>query len=373
MIYELTIEVLTPVHIGDAKGRMTSLEFFQDDHAVYMVNEAAWAEILATQGDIDDFVRYVEQETRPSLDRFLDRLPVDRANRLRQETVLRRIPKGERMWVSHLLPFVTDPLSGTPYLPGSSLKGAIRVALLNQLADTPARAKQIVGEGRRVQDGRKTDRPGERLDNLLRASLRGHRRTPQTDWLRGLHVSDAYPEQTACTEVREVRIISLNEGEGYHYGANGARVFVEVVRPGTTFKGRLKCDRELLELLSKTTGQRAPFRLEAWMDACQTMYSRSLEEDKRFFEDAGLPNMVGELDVLTRKSPNLRVGWGSGLLSASVVMHLSNAERQTLRQLYFPRRKHPQFPQSRKVVMAKGVPTFPLGWLRLSVCEARGT
>ncbi|WP_338835354.1 type III-A CRISPR-associated RAMP protein Csm5 [Neomoorella thermoacetica] len=364
--YDLLIEVLSPVHIGDAHGRLSALEFFQDRHAVYLVNEKAWAKKLATMQGIDDFVRYVERESFPSLDRFLDGLGSSRANNLRQGTFLRRIAKGEPLHLSNFQPFITDTASRQPYIPGSSLKGAIRGALLFFLAGK-SRDKEAI-KSRALQ--RKLKQPGEGLDNLLRASLPGRNgtwRSPNSDWLRSLQVTDAYPESDDCTEMREVRIISLNEGGGYHFGAREARLFVEVVKPGTRFNARLKLDQQTWNILKEASGEKPPFALENLIELSRDKCQHVLNKEKELFRQAGLQGIVAELDQIAAQGANLRLGWGTGLLNTSLALHFSPEERRALRETYFPRRRHPEFPQSRKVVMKGGQPAASFGWLRLTL------
>lgn len=363
--FELTIEVLSPLHIGDARGRLTPLDFFQDHRNVYLVDERAWAEALAREGGIDRFVRYVEeQDGHPSLDAYLEGLKPSAASALRR-AVLRSVPKAEPLRVSNLHPFITDPASRGAYLPASSLKGVLRGAILYRLAGG---SRELAALKERALAG-KVENPGTGLDDLLRASLpRGkNRQGPHSNWLRGLKLSDAYPEQAECTEVREVRIVSLNPERGYHYGARGARLFVEVVRPGTRFRGRLTYDDELWDLLRRECGQEPPFAFEDWLSYGREKYSHILRAEKEFFERAGLSDVAGELESIFARGANLRLGWGSGLLAASAVLHFSPEERRTLRQIYFPRREHTVFPQSRKVVMEKQEPRYTFGWVKIDV------
>ncbi|GEA18925.1 type III-A CRISPR-associated RAMP protein Csm5 [Moorella sp. E306M] len=364
--YNLIIEVLSPVHIGDARGRLSALEFFQDRQAVYLVNEKAWAKKLAAMQGIDDFVRYVERESFPSLEKFLEGLGASRANPLRQGTFLRRIAKGEPLWLSNFQPFISDSASRQPYIPGSSLKGAIRSALLFYLAGKSRDKAAIIS--RALQ--RRLKQPGEGFDNLLRASLpekKGTRRSPNSDWLRALQITDAYPLNNDCTEVREARVISLNEGRGYHFGAREARLFVEVVKPGTRFKARLKLDQHTWDILHEASGEKPSFVLEKWLELGRDKSRQVLDKEKELFRQAGLTGIVEELDQIAARGANLRLGWGTGLLNTSLALHLSPEERRALRETYFSRRRHPEFPQSRKVVTKGGQPAATLGWLKLTL------
>ncbi|MGB9660709.1 MAG: type III-A CRISPR-associated RAMP protein Csm5 [Moorellaceae bacterium] len=132
---EVIVEVLSPLHIGGAPGRLGSMDFFQDRQKIYLVDEKAWAEALNKMAGVDYFVQYAEQDRRPSLDTYLEKLKPAIADTLRQ-AVLRCIPKCESFKVSNLRSFITELGSGGVYLPGSSLKGALRGALLYRLAES---------------------------------------------------------------------------------------------------------------------------------------------------------------------------------------------------------------------------------------------
>lgn len=374
-MYEVTVKVLSPLHVGGGDGQLTALDFFQDERNVFLIDPRTWAQALAAEGAVDLFVSHAQGE-QPSLDQFLEqieRLKPRLADFLRKEGMLRAIPKGEeRLWVTgNLHVFAIDPVSRGAYLPASSLKGALRAALLFHLTGEQGELGRIKA---RVL-GQKQREPGKGLDNLLRAVLprERNRQGPQTDWLRGFRLTDAYPAVGNCTEVREVRVASLNQNGGYHYGARGARLFVEVVRPGVKFRGRLVLAGEIWELLKRHAGACPSLDLEEWPVRAAEKCRLLLQSDTDFFRKAGLNRVAEELERMFKEGANLRLGWGSGLLGASAAaLHFSRQERQKLRGLYFPRRQHPEFPQSRKVVLEGGSPVTTLGWVKVTVKMREG-
>ena len=363
--YDLNIEVITPIHIGDAQGRLSPLEFFQDQHAIYLVHEKTWAQKLASIQGIDSFISYVESNERASLDGFLLELGPSKEKHMRQGTFLRRIPKGERFLIKNFQPFIFDRGILEPYIPGTSLKGAIRASILFHLSGNSSKFAEIKSLALR-----KDRRASAKADELLRARLetRGRWRVdPQTDWLRFLQVTDAYPLQTNSSEVRAVKIVSLNLERGYHFSARDAQIFVETIKPGSKFSARVKLDQDGWQILKDYYGEKTPFILEDWLELGSEKTKALSAEEKEFYQQADLSRLGEELEYCEKQGANLRLGWGSGLAGTSLVLRFSPHERQTLRQQYFQRRRHHQFPQSRKVVMDNNLPSHSLGWIRLSL------
>lgn len=368
--YHLTLEALSPAHVGEARGEIRSLEFFQDHGTVCLVNEGRLARTLADQGLAANFVDFVKDNSSPSLDRYLEALGPTLANHLRKGVVLRAIPKAGAGRVNSLRPHLLDPASGTPYLPGSSLKGAIRGAFL--LA-TVRKQKEKADRFKAKALERRLRNPGEPFEELLRASLKnekGRLQNPNTDWLRFLHLSDAFPQDARCTEVREVKVVSLNNEGGYHWGANKVSLRVEAVRPSTRFTATLRLEDRGLALLREACGQEPAVDLEQVLTTCQAKFQEVLAADQDFFYEAELDQLAESLEALRKSGVNLRLGWGAGLLSTTLGLTLSPQERLALRDHYF-RRRHPLFPQSRKVVVEDGQPVTTLGWFKMTLKEAQ--
>lgn len=369
--YEVTIESLSPIHVGGSQGRLTSLDFWQDENYVYLVSENRLAEILSRLGKIDDFVNFVKEGQRITLDNYLNQINLK--GKTSHEITSRRIKKSEPEKFSSIMPFITDGASGEPYLPASSVKGALRGAMLywvakdsRELSEVKRKIKEMV-----TKRGRKDKNIGEKLDDTLRAQLPNdrNRKTPHGDWLRALRLTDAYALQGDFTEIQAVRIVSLNGDAGYHYGAKETKLFVEVIRSGAKLKCRLTCDEELCGFLAALCGQNPPFKLDKWLELSHKKCKDVLAAEKEFFRQAGLQGLIEELERIENLGANIRLGWGAGLLSSSLTLHLSKEERIALRDCYFKSYNHRLFPKSRKVAVAKDKPARTLGWAKITVDE----
>jgi len=367
--YDVTIETLSPVHIGSASGQLTPLEFWQDKNYIYLVDVRKFTEALFNIGMIDDFVKYVKEESSPTLDNYLrshlNNVPTS-------DFVARRIKKFDHEMFSNVMPFIADQVSGETYLPASSIKGALRGAMLYYIANN-SRELNIVRE--RINRPTKRDSrdrtPGKDLDNLLRATLAEvhNRKTPHGDWLRALRLTDAYSSQKDITEVQTVRVVSLNPKSGYHYGARNAKLNVEVVPSGIKFKCHLTYDEELCRLLAGLSRQEPPLDLQKWLEFSHNKCADILKTEREFFQLAGLDHLVQELNKIENDGANIRVGWGSGLLSLSLDLHFSKEERIKIRDIWFKSYNNFTFPKSRKVATVNDQPAHTFGWAKVTVNE----
>jgi len=174
------------------------------------------------------------------------------------------IPAGDQRWIQQGLNKFqvsrTAFLPGTqrPYIPGSSVKGAIRTAYLNAVAkqthdvETPTDASQH-----------------KRLEALL---LRHDFSHIETDPFRMVKVSDFMPVGEAGTRIAYA--VNLKK-EPTEREAMGPPQILEVIQPGMLFRGAIRVDQP--EPNSPIT---RPLRLPQVWDSIQEFYgARKAEED----------------------------------------------------------------------------------------------
>jgi len=380
--YEVTVKVLSPLHVGNSEGQLSALSYFQSDQMVFLSDEKKWARILAEGQSVDLFVSQVEGGIQ-SLDRILSNLSRFKphvAAKLQKKGILRAIPKkpvGMNL-SGPLHVFVTDPLTNNVYLPGSSLKGAIRTNIIYSLIHFHPESFAKVKHAALSSKNKDAKTVGVELDDLLRSKLTGKnvpprsQRGPGTDWLSAFRLSDLHPSKNNVTEVREVRVISIIDGKGYRWGARGLRMYVETIRPGTTLHGRLIIDETALRLLKLHTDEYPSFDLQDWVRVIEEKSKTLISEEKELLSRAGLGSLVDALERIEREGANLRLGWGATLLGTTpAVLHFTKEERLRLRQHYFPKRSNPLFPYSRKVIVEGNLPIDTFGWVKITV-EKRG-
>jgi CRISPR type III-A-associated RAMP protein Csm5 len=277
---------------------------------------------------------------------------------------------------------------GRCYIPGSELKGSLRVAVLYRLLsegsrETAAASEQLERALRGVSaelaridpraprdernrlEGRALDRlksAARHLDaQLLR--LPNRQGDAKFDLFRFIHITD-----TGLVAADRVAVLSaeVQPVGGTSAGNRQGRIpmFIEALLPGTELECTLTVTRPDSALVRRWCEGRLPehmrrvlsvdWLLEAWRQKSQAV----LEAD------------MAQADVLRPALGTLlRVGWGQGLLATTVDLYIKknwpNLYQDVIARL-LSRRRQPSaaFPTSRRVAHCNGR-LWPLGWIRL--------
>lgn len=362
LTWDVTLRVVTPVHIGDN----TTL-----------------------RGDLADFViREIEvmQRREPRLlvtnwESLLTAVPLDVAE---QAT---RSPQGLRNLVSaafehprdtrysvRLLPgdtpgemrnFIRDGM-GEIYIPGSSIKGAIRTALV-------ARAMA----GRRWSLGGQYSRHPERdlrgNDAPLIATSRDARQlsAPNRDILRFLRVSDFYPRRTVPTYAGSFRVgrrADLPPRPGAPDNA-AIPVWAEILPPEAEFHGTISI-AEAARLAAKEDGF-------SWADAPLDKWLRAIRE--RSAAVAGWADAHGAEAPPPAEEPGvalLNIGFGGGWRARAVPEAVPDAfvinglSVQSPRGTVQPVRSAGEYPRTVRTIKSgpgKDARNQHPGWVKLTI------
>jgi CRISPR-associated protein Csm5 len=384
----LELEILTPVHIGSYEGDFSSYDYAISGGNLYVIHQGKLADFLATRGKVEEFTRVVERQgNRFDIGDFLDRLRVTEEE---LEGISRyRIAADERSGIRELQPHIRDA-SGRDYLPGSSIKGAMRTACtyvflkamreerpedFREVIKTIARNVLSASRGRGRQSKNLFDNLNERflqgfdLPGFLDRKNNQPRHGPNTDVLRCLRVTDAYPVQS---EVAAVNARVLDKGPDRKL-AEESPLYIEAVTSGT-YRFEMTWDEWLAERFLEKNRQRVdagrllyPRGISDVLEACRAFVEDQLAWEEDFFKgctDAdGLRRSVAGL----RGRANFRLGWGSGLVGASISMLLPEELKNEIRNAIFPTydKRVRDFPKSRRVAYQGRVPLALLGFCRL--------
>ena len=266
-----------------------------------------------------------------------------------------------------------------PYLPGSSLKGALRTALgwqLWQSMGMKAEARLLNRSARWAAQGLERQIFGE---------------SPNTDSLRALQVSDSGAVGPERLMVLNARVLSKS-------GALASPIELEAVRAETVFEMEAKLDLALFSEWARR--QRLQLRgQDALKNLPPVLNARTLQrarQEAAWYKDVpGAKRVLGFYQQLEgiRPEPNqfvLQLGWGTGwddktfgsrLREDSAFMERIIADYRLSRGKGRP---GGVFPASRRVAMSyrrdaqdnvTESPAYPLGWLLVEFEEtgpARG-
>lgn len=265
-----------------------------------------------------------------------------------------------------------------PYLPGSSVKGALRTVLA---------AVGWQQKGLRLDPSRLRDNRSWAAQPLERA-LFGQ--DPNHDLLRALWVSDSEP-------VGPDSLILVNAQVAVRERL-ASPIELEAVRPDTTFRLTLTLDGYLLR---REVREQLRWRDEVkWLLQLTSLARqhalRRLEREMRYWNGVrGAQRILEFLDGLHQRAQGLgegeallQIGWGGGwdskTFGAGALQKDPNAFEAVVRRYRLARGRAPRkpgdpFPRSRRVVVITGrgkesgklvtVPDRPLGWVQIALKE----
>ncbi|MGQ9890052.1 MAG: type III-A CRISPR-associated RAMP protein Csm5, partial [Aggregatilineales bacterium] len=368
-LFSVSVSLVTPLHIGSGRELLHNYDYAIKSGKTWRINESV---LLDTQ-NVDD-PKLVEQISRSRPAELLSEADFDPQNR---QNLFRYIINGaprSRIEGAQLREQLKDPFD-RPYLPGSSLKGAIRSALLWHAWQT---------RNLRAQTSR-LNRRREWAGQDYERELMGDK--PNTSLMRALHVSDSRPVDIA-------RLVIINARVMNRIGEFGSPIELEAVAPDTVFQGvTLKID---LALFSEWA-RRRDLRLQGreWLEGLADIVNRRAKERAQREAEwyRAIPQATLLADFYTQIARAklkagqflIELGWGTGWESKTFGSRLLDNKAFMERviddyRLAKGRREHGDpFPKSRRVVMrfardAQGnvieTPARPLGWALVQLAEA---
>ncbi len=367
----LSFKALTPVFIGsgDTFGR---LDYYHEDRdTVALVDYASILSDLDpdTVREFGRWVRYRLGEmswqaflTAKKQRRVLDRMDQYTVGRLGCRSKQLASSNGE------IRCFVRT--GGMPFIPGSSVKGALRCAVVYKLiAGDRGLVKRLLNA---VQEARSDRELSSKFSGLEGALLRGGRgRGAQDDLLKYLEVADSAPMQPQDSlYVGDVSVVGTSRS---------VSLVCELLMPEVELDMKIQISRHRPLAQTERGYPKAAVKAMSmnWiLDACYQHAKALMLTDLHFFQLSKDSRVVRSVQALaeqnTPESPLLRVGAHRGFLSSSLAgLLLSQHEPDVygrLRKLvdFRGRTRGPIFPKTRRLVLEPGGDTVPAGWFRLA-------
>ncbi|MFZ5819558.1 MAG: type III-A CRISPR-associated RAMP protein Csm5 [Chloroflexota bacterium] len=368
-VYDVTLQTLSPLHIGDGNELRQDFDFVFHDQHTYRLDEDA---ILEAKGDR---LRPDARGHYPPPGLLLDERDFDNAGLFRY--VLRGAPRSART-DARMKSFIKDPQQ-RPYIPGSSLKGALRTAL------AWTGWEEVQPRLERAAIGSSKSWAGQPLERKLFGP------DPNRDLLRALHVSDLLlPEGAKAGQgilVVNAQVLTMRNA--------GSPIELEALPGDIAFHGSLTIDETLFGKMAEPIlhfGNR-----RRWLDELATRaqaHSRArIRQLLEWFEQAdpayaALAKFYRQLGAaqLGAHQALLQLGWGSGWdgktfwtrlqsdaalfekLVSDFRMHKSTKDSP-------PRKAGDPFPRSKRAAMLvrDGVAqaVAPFGWVLLEMTKRK--
>ncbi|MDN3515855.1 MAG: type III-A CRISPR-associated RAMP protein Csm5 [Candidatus Brocadia sp.] len=349
--YKIKAEILTPVHIGDGT-ELEPLEYVIKDR-FYKVNMEEWLSTLSGE-KAEEFKQwtgkdYAQETTLVALRKFVrDNIDtgkytewaVDVSSAV-QKRYEERFDAPENQLP--MLPFIRT--GNKPFLPGSSIKGALRTAYLNFLK-----------RNNQVKEKNRADLvEGE----LFKANIEGRdgrtRFDIDKDPFRAVKIKDAFlPE--GSTFFGEV--INYNKKDG-RLNPTNIQILSEVtsgslIEKSVSLELEISLDKKVL--CNRESGIdkiHEAISLKSILEVCNNFYKNALNEEKeKFLSGVSGGEVIGKVyqQILDYAKGGyiFRLGWGSGLISMTIAQKLRTERR---------------YGKSKHLIMGK----YPMGFIKLKL------
>lgn len=361
LIQTWKITTLTPLHIGDGEEMKFNIDYVPSEKGIIdVIEQDDIIDLLITIPDIADKVRGLEYDLRKIIKDF--GISVTPIYRLKYHGT--SIPDTVRRFIKNA--------HQKPYIPGSSLKGAIRTAIW--CSDYLDKSNLF---------------PIKDYDIFEKKVKKLSGKDPQHDFLRPLHISDSIPlEPDDVLHVEEIKIFNLMHGnmpgwkdvktrktKNDHNESSG--LFIEAIKEGVATYIEASLERflgkEIIkkagELPDSTISEGFPFIAQKINQHSRDLAQKELQYLKRFLPvTSPVVNfynaLINKINSLSNGSFIIRIAWGGGW-RAMTGNWLEGEVLQLVRRVRHLGRKGFPFPKTRRLILKDGIPSIPPGWLKI--------
>jgi CRISPR-associated protein Csm5 len=297
---------------------------------------------------------------------------------------------------------------GEIYIPGSSIKGAIRTAIAYYLLkhQAPTRVSEIEQKIRELSrkqllSDKKTALDDEQMlkiandkkismNSYLFSNFRinfenrrfGEPNTPNTDFMRAIKVADSEPLLTDFDDdvnlpvIAEVMSSSFKETHDRRIAESRATNYLEIIWNLQT-EFTICIDTEMLDRFQHEQSIQLPSQLktvEGIIKICHEFAHDQWEYEQKYWNS--ITDNQQRLDFSSIRdfysSPsnhNLRLGWGSGMIGTTVGLHFQEQTRSAIRNACGKPTSSSEAPKSRRTAVIPDRDNQlkkPLGWVNLT-------
>ncbi|MGI6705944.1 MAG: type III-A CRISPR-associated RAMP protein Csm5 [Clostridia bacterium] len=325
---EIRLRTLSPVFIGSGESLTKKEYIFEDESGtIHVPDLARFTAFLSKRGLIAAFEEFVTHPHKNDLRAFLSEHKVgkkDYHSFVRYSVDAGEVAASERF--RGLLLFVKGP-DGYPYIPGSSVKGAIRTAIAARLVQAGNYERNVADIDRAIDDFRgrrrylsyQTDALERKL--FCRLNYTDPRNTDRIRWdnlvndfMRGIQISDSSPigfeNLTVCGKYDR-------KPDGF---VNLLPIFRECLAPGTETVFSMTMD---LPVLAK-----AGIDVKFIKDALHSFADMQYEYFDRHFA-----SLLEDADTAAKEGVDIVIGGGAGYATKTIMYPLVRPHQRALRMV----------------------------------------
>lgn len=367
--YHLEIETLTPLHVGSGRKLQRGYDFVHQRGTTYRLNDQAildecWPDNerqqrLLLAGTLGDLIQDVDLSKRPAY-------------------VLYAYPGNPAM--NEINEHIRT-VYGQAYLPGSSLKGALRTALMRTLIEGVKHHTFTRGDiGPATHDARAAKSAAQEIERrfAVGAGAREQRHESNYSLFRALTVADTQPAPDGSLSLQRVQVVP------------GLEIDVEAIKTGTRLAGAARVDLHLLKTLANDMGfdPDAAGVVRRFVAAAHFTAQARVAQEFRYHADHGDTVALGFYKRLRDDLAGpeygktvfvIQVGFLTGWRAKSVLGGLPNDSElleQVVRDFHLDRggkgqsrgyERGQDFPVARHLTKQNDRLSVPPGWLKVTV------
>jgi CRISPR type III-A-associated RAMP protein Csm5 len=347
--FDVTIEVQTPLHIGNGQ------EFHPD--VDFVVEQGGAGARQARLVDVDAALLAMSRQELSLIRDGRVAAALTPQNRLRYTRAVVPVRGTGNVTATRALQRLSD---GRAFIPGTTVKGSIRTALLLALAE-PGTLAGLPGEG---TDPRRAAQSVEERAFVVNLREGDRIQFANRDLNRAIRVSDFVPEGDPPTAIVNTSAQRLRRAQGQ---ASAIPIWCEAIEPRSRFHGVLSVETDSALWAGMTGDQQAKVRalFETWRAAGR----RLLEQEMQAWR-GGPRSVLGFLEEALRGGAHLaQLGWGGGWRSKTLgsqipVDRLPGIARQYRLQRWQGSGFPEGFPVTRKLAQS-GSGLLPPGWVSI--------
>ncbi|HII91639.1 MAG TPA: type III-A CRISPR-associated RAMP protein Csm5 [Methanosarcina sp.] len=354
---KLILETISPIHIGSGES-YSSAEFLSIGNTIHRMDVNKIYNLLSEK-EREVLVEHLEDQYF-KLDDFFRGKNLSIAE-LKLYSLERKgqVPR-------EIKEHVKTGIKG--YLPGSSLKGAIKTTVMNAFMDKKKIEK--IGEILENPDTRRRNREIQKFIEDIFSS--GGKQSSYSDFMRFVQISDFIPVSRLC--VSEVKSLEVDDSinRWYWYQRNGKIVqsSLETIEVGEKLEGEIHFIYN--DDVHRSLGLKGKADILNIEEIKYFIYNFSAEIikyelsfAKKYNVDFLLAFYRKLMKLNTLESPVIKLGHGVGYLGTTVGLEIKKQDNEVFEQVRKSLRGRSyefEYPKTRKIAVEENV---PLGWCKI--------
>jgi CRISPR-associated protein Csm5 len=393
--FALHVTILSPVHIGSGDIYSPKFQHYsQGEQALYVASQQSLLQAIGSNTQrAHEFVAFCEHENE-TLSHLIERWRLLPAQTMAYKVFCEVMPGDIRAFMRQY------DGAGQAFLPGSSLKGAIRSALMRFAYSSSSDMQKQLVKDLANYDMLRSDRDRkavrQRIEQRLFSNLPINipdSKTSNHDLLRLLQFSDSAPLPYNYLFIAPVLVYSSQSDKRLKQRFLNP-TYVEALRPNATFMMPGVMNQYLRSELAKSVlpqiRRQGRFTGD-FIYACREVGKALAQQELAFYDyhvisgdpiakpmSAWFSQLLSQMDTLRDSEAILPMGWGSGYDAKTVTDLIGNTLMERVTSIDFSTRKlgrpsrsndmlpDPLVPKTRRIVNYKDT-KYPMGWVKLTL------